>query len=144
MADDDLEVLAPEQTVTVAGEPVTVRELTFGETLRHAREVGALTTALRDVFRPGVDRAAQVALIDATMTRHPDAVLALVAAATGREPAWIEALPSAEGELLVWAWWQVHLGFFVRRLAPAVLHQQAGASAGSSPPSPATGTTPSA
>jgi hypothetical protein len=137
-APDDLEILAPDITLTLAGEEVTARELRFGEQLKYWRELSEVTAELA--------RAAQDdnpdAILEAFVACH-DSFMTLLCAATGKPPAFVEALRGAEAEALLGAFWSANQGFFLRRLLAEFRKQaEKPGTAGepSSPPSSATAT----
>jgi hypothetical protein len=133
---DDLEILAPDITLTLAGEEVTARELRFGEQLKYWRELSDVTAELA--------RAAQDdnpdAILEAFVTCH-DSFMTLLCVATGKPPAFVEDLRGAQAEALLGAFWSANQGFFLRRLV-AEFRKAAEKTAGekSSPPSSATAT----
>lgn len=145
-AQEELEILLPDGTLTVGQEEVEVRELRFGETLRYAVEIRELVEALEGL--QAAEPGDELVLFDAALAGHWQAVLTLVAASTGRAREWIEALGDEDGQRLVYAWWAVNAGFFVRRLvarrmarsAPAPTSSATARSSSSSSP-PATDAT---
>jgi hypothetical protein len=136
---DDLSVLVPDVAIEIGGEKLTVRELRFGEQIRHAGALRAIAAAIEDDLRESAD---PVRLLDALAARGQD-FLMLAGLACGKPAAWIEALSGEDGEALSIAFWQANQGFFLRRLvvypaAAAMAAAQAGLA--SSPPSSATAT----
>ena len=139
---DDLAVLYPERTLTVAGERITVREYGFVEGLRLAGQVGAVVAALAAHAQQG---ALAIESLQQVMAAHADAVVQLIAVACDRDPDWIAALPDADGQALALTWWAVNAGFFGRRVVLAsqlAALRPAPAGPTSTPPSSPTITTP--
>jgi len=134
----DHEVLFPERTLTIGGEPVTVREYSFAEGLRIAASHRALLADLAGLFLPREGQAADVDLADlqAVLGARVEQVLDLIAMATGREVAWLAALSDSNGQDLLLTWWAVNLAFFTRRLAAAAVGRQVRATAVSADSSP--------
>jgi hypothetical protein len=120
----DLEILFPEREIAIDGERIVLREYTFMEGLRIGREHAALLADLRDLFLGAGGEASPEIEIDAltgVLAAHAGSLVALMALASGREPAWIESLSDAHGQDLLMAWWGVERDFFGRRLAAAAV-----------------------
>lgn len=124
---DDLVVLHPEQSLTINGCNITVREYGFVEGLK-----------LRPLMKPLLERLYQVttsgqrieleSVLDA-VADHPSEVLQLIAISADVEQSWINELNDADGTLLMMTWWGVCGPFFVRKLQDrmmrSLLQQQA-------------------
>lgn len=106
-----LQALFDEQTLTIAGEQVTVRELTFAQGLRATAAARPIVERLRADGE--ADRAPDVL---ALVEEHPESWITLLAIATDHDPAWVEGLRDDEGLALAMAFLTVNRGFFVRRL----------------------------
>ncbi|MDR1936849.1 MAG: hypothetical protein LBS49_14975 [Candidatus Accumulibacter sp.] len=117
-----MEILFPDRQITLQGETITVRELNFGEQLRHGAALAAFAAAFTPVALVPEDE--PTAALDA-LAAHWESMRPLVALACGRDAAWIEALAPEEGEVLLIVWWSVNQGFFIRRLARPVLFRVA-------------------
>lgn len=100
--------------VTVAGEAVPVRELSWGAGARLMPLLRGLLADLRALVLADGDAAD--ASVDALLHDHPDAWLALSAAACGRPIEWVEALSAADGSRLRSAAWAANAGFFSEQL----------------------------
>jgi hypothetical protein len=117
----DIDILAPDLEIEIKNEKVVVRELTFGEQLRHAQALADITEALRGLMKPGsVDDLGGV--VDALEARG-DSLTQLMAVSTGKDAAWIASLSGEAGETLMLTWWRANQHFFIRRL---VLYPTAG------------------
>lgn len=117
---DDLDILHPERTETIAGIVVTMREFTFVEGLR----VNALGKPfIDDLYRAFSQGDPDYETVLALVGVHYEAVLVMVAMAADVDPAWVRALPPEDGELILALWWGANAGFFgraiVRRAAVA-------------------------
>jgi hypothetical protein len=126
----DLEVLAPERTVEAGGETLAVRELSFGEQLKHGQALSALSAALSAALLPGalagtLSPEEETARVTVALTGEWQSLLVLMAISCGRDAAWIEALAGEEGERLMLAWWGANSSFFIRRLARELFAQKA-------------------
>lgn len=118
---DDLDILAPEREIEIGGEKVTVREITFGEQLKH----GAALKLLADTLLPALKSDNEdilTAVMDA-LAAHYAATIPLFSLSIGKSAEWIEALKGEDGEALAMTWWSVNRGFFTRRLVrPIFFH----------------------
>jgi hypothetical protein len=134
----DIDILIPHREITIAGETITVRELTFGEQLKNSAALTALTDALRPLLKPDADDNLG-AVLDA-LTAQADALAHLIAISTGKPQEWVLSLPGVLGETLAIHWWGVNQHFFIRRLLifPEIRNGRIGAV--SSPHSSATAT----
>ncbi|WP_312679869.1 DUF6631 family protein [Stutzerimonas nitrititolerans] len=109
---DDLEVLHPNRSATIAGRSVTVREYGFIEGMR-----------LRPLLQPFLDDLHTMMLGDAlpgldqitmTLGAHIDAVSEAVAIAADVELEWLAGLSQDDGMHLLMLWWGANGPFYVR------------------------------
>lgn len=143
---DDLQVLHPEQAITVAGRDITVREYGFIEGLK-----------LQTLYQPLVDDLHEVAVaidggdlslaqLTAMLARHIENVVQLMAVATDVGPEWIAGLSDEDGTYLMHVWWTVNSRFFWQRVRNQIMAQRAAAprhaGATSTPSSSSTATNP--
>jgi hypothetical protein len=106
----DFETFPPvPQVVTVAGVAVELTPIRLGELPR-------ILAAVRPI---AADLSAQPDWL-VLLARHGEAVLELLALATRRDRAWIEALALDEAVTLAAAVFEVNADFFVRRAAPSI------------------------
>lgn len=140
---DDLSVLFPDRTITLAGQSVTVRELRFAEQLQHHHLLAPLSAALEATEPTALAGPESVNRIYDLLAGHWENVVALAAICCDRDEAWVRGLPPADGENLLLAWWGVNSGFFIRRVWRPKLVAQASRQDGevSSLPSSAPDTT---
>jgi len=136
---DDLAILFPERTVTVAGRTVVMREYTFIESM----QLHALITPLIEGM-VGILLADALPYDDALRPifgEHADDVVTLIAKAADQPREWVASLGDEEGNQLRLLWWSVNGDFFGRRVRESiVLHQlrvSAGQTSSSSSPAPA-------
>lgn len=121
----ELNLLFPDVELTVrdpeTGEAVklTVREFRFREGLEAQVLARPLIDALADGFEGDGDGLDPVA-IDEALAAHADLWLELIARATGRDAAWLAALPDGAGDDLSDAMWSANGAFFVRRVVATV------------------------
>lgn len=118
---DDLEILAPDVTLELAGEAVTVMEYRFLTGLQADAMMKPFRQALVALFanaRPGDFDYAELA---AVFGRYPVLVRDLIALSIQRPPDWVAQLSDDDGQTLLMTWWRVNSHFFVQRLAPDIL-----------------------
>ncbi len=141
---EDLAILYPERTATIAGRAVTMREYGFAESFGVYVLAEPLLADLTDAvaLREGV---AWTTVIGA-LAKHGDVVMQLVAKAADVDLDWVQGLRDADGQALLMLWWGVNGPFFVRRvvtaLAIAAAAKRASAGRTSTPASSPTDTTP--
>lgn len=111
---DDLNILLPDRTITLKnGTVLTVKEIRFGEQLRLANSLNAVSAALKPALTATHD--AVTAILDALST-VPDHLITLIALSIEKPVDFVKALSGEDGEMLSLTWWGVNQGFFVRRL----------------------------
>lgn len=140
---DDLQILFPDLDMSLAGEQLTVRKLRMGEQIRYNAVLGDVASAFTALCDDPDDDRAMTVILDVLAEHWEAGMRDVIARSCGRDAEWIENLSTADGELLLMAWFTVNVGFFVRRrLRPLI---QAAAKrldgAKSSPPSPQPDTT---
>jgi hypothetical protein len=113
-APDDSAILFPDIELEAGGEKITVRELRFGEQLKHHALLVRLGEALKPTLSVAEDDALTI-IMDA-LSREMETVMQLVAICTGKSPSFIESLSGSDGEGLLMAWWAANHAFFIRRL----------------------------
>ncbi len=134
-AASELEVLFPDVTLNVRDPDtgkrisITVREFRFLEGLKVRSVARPLVAALADVV--GTSDDLEFELVDAALAESADAWIALVAAATGREPDWIGRLNDADGDAVAEAMWSANRDFLLRRVVTEVVARKKKAAKGS-------------
>jgi hypothetical protein len=110
----DFETFPPvPQVVTVAGVAVELTPIRLGELPR-------ILAAVRPIAADcSADLSAQPDWL-VLLARHGEAMLELLALATRRDRAWIEALALDEAVTLAAAVFEVNADFFVQRVAPSI------------------------
>lgn len=124
----DEEILySPPLGIEINGETIEVLELTYGQSMRLSAAleplIGAMAEAL-DLDDPGKG-------IEMIMARHPESWAALICAATGKPPEWLDTLTDEQGVALQARAWSCNSGFFARRLIAGRAISQAVKLAGS-------------
>ncbi|AFJ02011.1 hypothetical protein Q7C_842 [Methylophaga frappieri] len=111
---NDLEVLHPEQVITLRGQQITVREYGFVESLNLRPLMKPFINDLHDLLAVGGD--IPLDEVFDLIAKHQNACLELAAMAANIDQAFVESLSSADGETLLMAWWGANGPFFSRQL----------------------------
>lgn len=111
--DNALEVLNPDQTITVAGREVTVREYGFFEGLEIMSRAAALVTDMHAQCRDGDLRYSKIRRLFGV---HAAVVIDIAAQAADVEPDWVRRLSHADGEMFLSRWFAVNASFFVHEV----------------------------
>lgn len=121
---NELEVLHPERTVTVAGVDVTVREPTFVEGMRIEAQIQPLLDALVALAGDdGQEVPADFNRYAALFSAHWETWLYFMAVVTGQDRAWLDGLTDHDGRLLSMTVWAVNANFFSRRVVSGLVAQ---------------------
>lgn len=139
---DDLQVLHPERSATIAGRKVVVREYGFIEGLGLRPKVQPLLDDLyAQISGGGVPVLEQILVM---LGQHHQLIQELVATAADVEPEWVASLNQDDGYILLMMWWGANGPFFVRsvfrRVVAAAAEAAVRAGRTSTPPSSALGT----
>lgn len=121
MADNDLEVLMPDEQMEIAGESVIVREYRFITGLQVDAIVKPLRQELVALFADAEAEDFDYAALAAVFGRYPELVRDLIALSVEKPATWVKQLNDTDGQVLLMTWWQVNSHFFVQRLAPEIL-----------------------
>ena len=114
-ASEDLQVMQPDGELVIQGRAITVREYRFFEGAKLQAQARPFFDGLyalfdRDGTAPSFDE------IEALLGEHEDAVVRMVALASGCDADWIRELDDQDGNRLALTWWLVNSGFFIRRV----------------------------
>ncbi|AGG89930.1 DUF6631 family protein [Rhodanobacter denitrificans] len=110
---DDVAVMHPDVTLTIAGREITVREYGFVDGLRVRAQTRPFLLALEQLFGAGEGLADDVL---AVVGEHYDLMRGAIAQSAGVDVAWIESLGDTDADRLLMAWWTVCGPFFLRQL----------------------------
>ena len=135
---NDLDMLFPGQDVTVAGQTITVKPLTFGQLPKATKLLQPVIKALRDAGALSGEGAV-IDLIGSwvdTLAAGGEDLLALVGYAIGKPRDWFDLLSMDDGVAIVRAVVEVNGDFFARKVLPmlGMLEDGAKSSASSSQP----------
>lgn len=112
-AAEDLTVMFPDSSITIAGEAIVVTEYPFLQWL----ELKPLHAEFLDEFAELVGQSDQGIDVDELMEFFEDQfqhVQALIAASIDRPLEFFSSLKSSEVEVLTLTWWNVNKHFFLR------------------------------
>lgn len=125
----DEDVLFPDDTISVGGdviriahvplqkEEVTVRELTFGQTIRLEAVVAPIIDSIAEVTDGMlVEDSIDWGKVIGAIGRHPEGFVRLLCEATGKDEAWFEGLSDRDGRRVVVSFMKVNWDFFIDRL----------------------------
>jgi hypothetical protein len=115
----EAEILHPERELVIAGRSVVMREYGYIEGLRVLVWAKPFVDDLAALM--GAASVPDLEAIQALLVRHVDLLPRLVAQAADLDPAWVESLGEADGDLLVAVWWSANAPFFVRRALRAAV-----------------------
>lgn len=110
-----VDFLYPEQTLSIEGERITVREFTFIEGLRAGHIASSLLADLAALFESGGARPSRMALA-VIFARHEETFLYLLSMVTGKDTDWLRELSDGDEQRLFTAFWMVNQAFFSHRL----------------------------
>lgn len=134
---DDLSILHPEMSLTLAGRELMVREYGFVDGLRLRAQLKPFQAALTALFEKGEGLTDDVMEL---VGEHYDLLRHAIAKSAGVDVEWIESLVGDEAETLLVAWWSICGPFFIhpllRRLRERARRVQVLAGQTSMPPSP--------
>ncbi|MEX2524444.1 MAG: DUF6631 family protein [Gammaproteobacteria bacterium] len=114
---NDLEILAPELTITVGGREVTIREPSWLQALEWE---GPLKPVIHDLGEAASE--GHESFIDTCMSldvANKDTLLDFMAFCGDVDKEWLMSLKDDQGRLYQLAFWRVMRGFFARRLSLA-------------------------
>ncbi|NAW33246.1 DUF6631 family protein [Halomonas alimentaria] len=141
-AASDIEILLPDEAVTIEGEEILVREFRYLEGLRAIALARPLFAELARILEEGeIDALA----LDGLIAEHHEAWIQLMAISTGKDESWIEGLRDRDGQTLSMTFWRVNSGFFMRRLVfggalARAMRQMVAPTTGNPSPSPSSST----
>ncbi len=138
---DDLEILHPQRDLTIAGCALSVRELTFSQSLALHARMRPVLDLLQAPYNLGASIDSEAVI--SALAAHPEVACELLACSTNQPPEWIAALPEHDGYLLLLTFVILHVPFFAARLEVTRQLRAAAnlsASPSSSPASSVTGT----
>lgn len=109
---NDLEVLHPNRSATIAGREVVVREYGFVEGMKM---LGMLEPFLADLKQLMVDdQPLTVAAVTGLLGQHMDVITDAVAVAADVEVEWLVGLSQDDGYHLMMLWWTANGPFYIR------------------------------
>lgn len=113
--DQDLAILNPQQTITIAGRTITVREYGFVEGLHLRPLTQPILDALYELFANS-GTPPELEDILAVLAAHAEALVTLMSRAADVDECWVAGLGQDDGYALTMVWWSVNGPFFIRRV----------------------------
>ncbi len=115
---DDLNVLMPEQSLVIGGRTVTVRELTFAQTIALGSKLAPLLDSLSGFIG---NESINPLMAVKTLGEHYELTLELLQLSTGLSLDELKGLGASKSHALMSVFFAVHLDFFAQRLIIAAL-----------------------
>lgn len=112
-AADQLSVLNPDLTLTIAGREVTICEYGFFDGLEVAHRASAFIADMHNACRDGELRFDRIRRL---FGKHREVVVDIAAQAASVEPVWVNELDRNDAEIFMSAWFGVTSGFFVHEV----------------------------
>lgn len=130
-AQQQIDIISGQREITLTdGRQITVKAYGFMDGFKVAQIAGPLLAGLAAFFaRPDQDETSILSDLQAVFARDPDAMVQLLAYASDITESEIAELGDEDGLALLWTWWNLNSGFFVRRLVQDHLAQAAASSA---------------
>lgn len=123
---DELQILFPNQKLTIGGEELEIKEYTLIQQLQYRAKIMPFIATLRETLT-----AAQTsgdfdvdAVLDCVGAHYED-VLELVALSVGKPAEYVQALTGEDAESLLLVWWAVNSDFFTRQAVRPMLEKLA-------------------
>ena len=114
-------ILFPDQTITLGGEKITVREFYFLQEMEALPLAMPIINDLARVF--GGDDDPGFTVIEQIFYQYQEAFVSLLSMATGKPAEWIKQLKADEGQLLGMTFWSVNRRFFISRVVTKAIEQ---------------------
>ena len=112
---DDLSIMAPDRSIMVGGEWITVREYRYFEGAKVRDTAKEFFAALYELIGMG-EQPPTFEAVEELIAKHAELVKFMVSVACDRDIAWAQNLGEAEGDEVVLTWWVVNAPFFIRRV----------------------------
>lgn len=117
---NELNILFPNEKLTVAGEEIIVREYSLIQQLQHHALFMPFINALRATLTREEAEFGLEPLMQLIADHYQD-VLALVAVSVGKPLEWVQELKGEEAETVLLMWWTVNSDFFTRQAVKPLL-----------------------
>ncbi len=111
---NDLEILFPDREFVLAGEKLTMRELTFKQQLNYHHLLEPLYKNFDVLLSDDLGDNETNTTLD-FLFQYPENTVNLMAICLNKPVEWIEQLSSEDAEILALYWWAMNKGFFIRR-----------------------------
>ena len=114
-------ILFPDQTITLGGEKITVREFYFLQEMEALPLAMPIINDLARVF--GGDDDPGFTVIEQIFYQYQEAFFSLLSMATGKPAEWIKQLKADEGPVLGMTFWSGNRRFFISRVVTKAIEQ---------------------
>lgn len=108
--ENDLDVLLSTRDITIAGKPITVREITLVDSLVLHDSLTPVVASLAEVMQTEYPRFEHVQQV---LAKHATVLPVLIAHCSDQPVEWVQTLPGSEGLALMDWWWAVNRRFFM-------------------------------
>ncbi len=109
---NDLEVLHPNRSATIAGREVVVREYGFVEGMKMLGMLEPFLADLKQLMED--DQPLTVAACSVLFSQHMDVITEAVAVAADVDVEWLAELSQDDGYHLIMLWWTANGPFYIR------------------------------
>lgn len=120
---NELDILFPERSATIAGRSIIVKEYSFVEGQRLLYLAEPLIRELTNLYIGDIPSYSDIQFL---VAKHIDNIIKLVAASIDQPEEWICSLKASEGELLNNIWWAVNGNFYIRSAIMAAAQKKQG------------------
>lgn len=121
---DELNVLFPNEKLTIAGEEIEVKEYSLIQQLQHRALFMPFVTALRGTLSKAEAEFGLDGLMNLIAEHYQD-VLQLVSLSVGKPLDWVQSLTGEDAEAVLMMWWAVNSDFFTRQAVQPMLEKMA-------------------
>lgn len=121
---DELNVLFPNEKITIAGEQIEVKEYSLIQQLQHRALFMPFVSALRATLSKEEAEFGLDGLMNC-ISEHYQEVLQLVSISVGKPLEWVQTLTGEEAEAVLMMWWTVNSDFFTRQAVQPMLEKMA-------------------
>ena len=126
VADNSLAILYPNQTLTLGGEQIELKEYTLKQQLQYrARFMPFIGTLRANLSEAQAHGEFDLDALLGCVAEHYDDVLFLVALSCGKSEDWVGNLSGEDAEGLLTVWWAVNSDFFTRQAVSPLLEKMA-------------------
>jgi Family of unknown function (DUF6631) len=112
--DDQLNIMFPDRDIQLSGEPFTVREFSYIESIKLASKSVGLINSLAGILSD--QSTVKLSDVETAIADNIEDWIFLLAASIGEEPDFVAQLDDKAGTVLSMAFWEVNGPFLLRRV----------------------------